>query len=171
MNSQVRSAKANFIKSKLNEHLGDHKKCWQDIIDVIPDTNTTTNLSLCDNHTGDVNREEDTTNNNYFTNFSRSSAEKLKGDWVPKTLPRVSNFTLRKITLLEIVEMDGAIDISKSSAIPSLTLYILKIVLSAVPVWLLHIFDIYINQNVLPNSWEKQLFLYIRVEPRMMLAI
>ena len=81
------------------------------------------------------------------------------------------NFTLRKITLPESVQMDGAIDISKSSAIPFLLLYILNIVFSTVPVWLLHIFDISINQSVLPNSWEKQLFLYIRVEPRMMLAI
>ena len=80
--------------------MGDHKKCWQDVKEVIPDSDSDAKIALCDKHS-----EKDLPNyiNNYFINVSKNLAEKLTGDWIPKSQPLNSNFLFREITLEELL--------------------------------------------------------------------
>ena len=81
VNTQVRKAKADFIKNKLLTHAGDHKKFWHDIKEVIPDSTSNTKISLKNTATDAMVTEADTPNfiNNFFINAGKLLAENLIG--------------------------------------------------------------------------------------------
>ena len=157
VNAQVRLAKAEFIKSNLQTHAGDHKKFWQDIKQIIPDSTHSSKISLTDEISGTLVNELETPNyiNRYFVNISQKLAENLTGDWKPRTAPRIDTFSFTQLDLQNLIKIIKDIDINKSSAIPFLSSYILKVVFLTVPMWLLHIFNRSLLTNSFPHSWKK----------------
>ena len=129
----TRNAKAEFVKSELNENAGDSKKFWKNINSILkPDISKTTNSDLVDQFNRQQVRFEDTANfiNEYFAHIGPNLARQFSYPWTPIDKALHDNMPDIMVDAVEVEKLCRAINISKSSSLKNISS---KVVTNTVP--------------------------------------
>ena len=156
---RLREARADYIKENLNNNIGDQKKFWKNIQEVIPSSSKKKNVGtfkLIDDITGvDIN-EKDTAEyiNDFFVNIGPNLAKKCDQPWRFD-----GEFCAQKIENIitdqdEIIKLCKEININKSSCIEHVSSEILRDSFLAIPDKLVDLFNLSFTTSEIPSDWK-----------------
>ena len=151
----TRNAKAEFVKSELNENAGDSKKFWKNINSFLkPDISKTTNSDLFDQSDGQQVRFEDTANFKYFAHIGPNLARQFSDPWTPIDAALHGNMPDIMVDAVEVEKLCRAINISKSSSLKNISSNVIK----SAFLWdidrLVDMFNLSLVTNTVPDSWK-----------------
>ena len=155
--NRLRKARADFIKENLDNNMGNSKKFWKNIQDILPKNknNNKANFELFDDDLGTI-PENNTADyiNKFFTNIGPKLAGKFNGDWSTDT--EKSNIILDDIrtNIEEVTKLCKVININKSSSIPNISSEVLRDAFLAIPGILTNLFNISFEMAEIPNDWK-----------------
>ena len=156
--NRLRKARADFIKENLENNVGNSKKFWKNIQDVLPSKKGKSpgNFDLFDsNDKRDIPNEE-TANyiNDYFVQIGPKLAQQYDLEW--NFNGERADIVLDDIetNLEEIIKLCREININKSSCIEHLCSEILRDAFLAVPEILMEIFNLSFELSDIPNAWK-----------------
>ena len=156
-----------FIKSKLEEHMNDPKKFWNEVANVIPGNTNLNNstFNLLDDNSQALSKDVAATYvNNFFGTIGHTLANNID-DPSPNELP-VLDTLLRKnfqnlpqlnvasFTLDELIKEIDNIEIYKSSGLHNISSRILKDVWTISPILLLDIINKLLKTGNFPEDWK-----------------
>ena len=156
-----------FIKSKLEEHMNDPKKFWNEVANVIPGNTNLNNstFNLLDDNSQALSKDVAATYvNNFFATIGHTLANNID-DPSPNELP-VLDTLLRKnflnlpqlnvasFTLDELIKEIDNIEIYKSSGLHNISSRILKDVWTISPILLLDIINKLLKTGNFPEDWK-----------------
>ena len=156
--SRIRKAKADFIKENLNNNIGDQKKFWKNIQDVLPSkkNNGKISIKLTDKDSGQPILENNTASfiNDFFVNIGPNLAKNCNTEWKFRGLDSV-NYTDNIVTNDdEIIKLCKAININKSSCVDHLSSQILRDAFLAVPEKMVQLFNLSFDTAEIPKTWK-----------------
>ena len=155
---RLRNAKADFIKENLDNNLGDQKKFWKNIQDVLPSKkkNGNTIIKLVDKNLGNQIKEEDTASyiNDFFVNIGPNLAKKCNTDWRFRGTDCRNRLDTITTDVNEIIRLCKSINTNKSSCIEHLSSQILRDAFLAVPLKLVDLFNFSFITSEIPNKWK-----------------
>ena len=155
--NNVRKAKADFIKEKLDENKTDSKNFWNTINSVLPGKNKSLQeISLTNNGEDIAKSEVPLYMNDYFSNigailardFGENDAAEDIDEAFPIYLPPI------RTNELELLKLIKELNISKSSAIDHLSTRVLKQAFSSQLTRLVRIFNFSFHDGLIPDSWK-----------------
>ena len=153
----TKHARADFVKTKLEENKNDTKTFWRIIKGAIPDSKVKNGkITLKDQTTGTTIEEQTTASyiNNYFAGIGPKLAENVNDNWHYDGITYPPTFESTLITRNDILKLIKGINITKSSAIPHLSSRILKDLFLQIPDQLLHVMNLSILNSTFPSLWK-----------------
>ena len=155
---RLREARADYIKENLNNNMGDQKKFWKNIQNVLPSKRTygPLNLKLIDQSTGKHIAEESTASyiNDFFVNIGPNLAKKCNTEWNFRGKNCENSINDIETDIDEIVKLCKAININKASCIEHLSSQILRDAFLAVPYKIVQLFNLSFSMADIPKSWK-----------------
>ena len=155
---RLREARAEYIKDNLDNNLGDQKKFWKNIQNIIPSSKKkkTGNFKLKDEITGlDIDENETAQYiNEFFVNIGPNLAKKCDQQWRFNGNHCAQNIDNIVTNLDEIVKLCKEININKSSCVEQLSSEILRDAFLAVPEKLLELFNLSFELSEIPADWK-----------------
>ena len=127
---RLRDARAEFIKDRMDQNMGDSKKFWKNIQEVIPNkkSNNRNIFNLLDISTKEMIESEKTADfiNDYFTNIGPNLAKYLRKPWsfIGEKPDEILDELLTNE--VEILELCKGINTNKSSSIEHLSSEIIR---------------------------------------------
>ena len=155
---RLRVAKAEYIKENLDNNIGDQKKFWKNIQDVLPSKKKNGNsiIKLMDKNSGKQIEENDTATyiNDFFVNIGPNLAKKCNTDWKfrGKTCKNIIESINTNVD--EIIKLCSGININKSSCIEHLSSQILRDAFLAVPMKVVELFNLSFSTSEIPAKWK-----------------
>ena len=168
VNSNIRGAKADFIKEQLRNNEGNSAKFWRKIKQVMPgkkgNKTNTKKILLTDDYNLPI-HEHDTAQymNEFFAKLgtvNRTHVELEDNDEIQQS-QNDDDFTLDPITKFEIEALIRKINISKSSGISFLSSKLLKDSFQSMGDKLVFLFNSSIQTTLFPEKWKKALVIPI----------
>ena len=153
----IQQAKADYIKNKLEQSKGDHKKFWRTIKQVIPDNKSqSTELVLKDTTSGQTIPKNQTADyiNNFFANVGSNLAKNCKLPWIPSSQPHQPTHNIDMTTSHLVHKLVKEIDCSKSSGIDNISSKVLKDAFECTVEQLTFIFNLSILHSCFPMKWK-----------------
>ena len=163
LSMDIKTAKANFIKTELNNNKNNPKKFWKQINELLPNSKGSEIQELYDETTGEIFNGEGINDhiNNYFANIGPRLAAECTPDLTSGLNKRPVDpnnvelhFKRTPFTEDEVRKVCKKIDINKSSAIPDVKTLVLKdSFLANIPkvTWL---FNSSLQASIFPDSWK-----------------
>ena len=155
---RLREARADYIKDNLDNNIGNQKKFWKNIQNIIPSKNKQNlgTFKLKDDNTGIEIEENETAQyiNDFFVNIGPNLAKKCDQPWRFDGVPCADNIDFISTNLDEIIKLCKEININKSSSIEHLSSEILRDAFLAVPEKLLDLFNLSFELAEIPPDWK-----------------
>ena len=155
---RLRDARADFIKDNLKNNIGNQKKFWQNIQNVIPSAKKRNSgtFKLIDNDTGLDIEEHDTAQfrNDFFVNIGPNLAKNCIQPW--RFDGQICNDTLENIetNIDEVIKLCKEININKSSCVENLSSEILRDAFLAIPERVVILFNLSFLLSEIPPVWK-----------------
>ena len=160
--NNIRKAKADFVREKLEENRNDSKKFWNSINSLLPGKNKTSQgIFLNDENQEEIIRDKiPDYMNDYFSNIGANLAKKFTNDErvvrdtvvdVNKQHYALPDFIASEIELLKLIQ---DINVNKSSAIENLSSKVLKEAFFAQTHRLQTNFNLSFSEGYIPESWK-----------------
>ena len=155
---RLRDARADFIKDNLDNNMGDTKKFWKNIQNVIPNSSTRSkgSFDLFDKDKNTMVGHDDTANyiNRFFTGIGPKLAQQYNKPWSFKGTEPDS--TLEDITtdVDEVLKLCKGININKSSGINHLSSEIIRDAFLVSPNKVVELFNLSFNLSEIPDEWK-----------------
>ena len=155
-NSQVRNAKAVYIKNNLARNTNDPKKFWKTINNLLkgPKKESVAH-EFIDSITGKSIKEGDICDylNNYYANVGRVNMvyETPRPEWNVNDV----GFQFEPITLKEIEDLVKEIDVHKDSCVDGISTPILRTGFNILARQLQHLFNVSLRESAFPREWAK----------------
>ena len=155
--NRLRKARADFIKENLENNMGNSKKFWRNIQEVLPKNKNSTKdtFMLSDEDIGII-PDMDTANyiNNFFAKIGPKLAQRYTNEW--ETNIDKTDFILEDIrtNIDEVKKLCNNININKSSSISNISSGILKDAFLAVPEILTNLFNLSFELAEIPDVWK-----------------
>ena len=172
VNTNVRGARADFIKDQLRNNQGNSSKFWRSIKQIMPNKSGTNNYSKI--HLLDENKAEIEEGiiadhlNEFFVNIgskgkpmNRTSDSPLNISPGPETEGRDDPLSIHPVSKRETEALVDKINISKSSGITWLSSKILKDGFQALSDKLTFLFNYSIRVTLFPEQWKEALVIPI----------
>ena len=174
VNSNVRAARADFIRDQLRNNDGNSAKFWRSIKQVMPSDKkgrANPNLNSKISFNADDNSSiHDSQTANYANNFFATTGQSTypTTDACSPNLPKSQHsyrsdtgFSLEPITIGEVEKLIDKINIFKSSGMTLLSSKLLKDSFQALSKQLLHLYNLSIRTTIFPAQWKKGLVIPI----------
>ena len=154
----LREAKAEYIKENLNNNIGDQKKFWKNIQDVLPSKKKSGNsiIKLVDKNSGKQIDVDDTAAyiNDFFVNIGPSLAKNCNTDWEFRGETNINKIENINTSVDEVIRLCSGININKSSCIEHLSSQIMRDAFLAVPTKVVELFNCSFNTSEIPTKWK-----------------
>ena len=155
---RLRKARADYIQGNLDNNIGNSKKFWKNIQNVIPapKNNSKVSFDLVDKDTNIPVAKENTANfiNSYFTNIGPKLARQFDARWDYNGVRTDKTLTHIMTNLDEIVKLCKEININKSSSIENLSSEILRDAFMAIPENIVELFNLSFERAEVPDKWK-----------------
>ena len=155
---RLRQARADFIKESLDNNMGNSKKFWKNIQEVLPNKNSNSSGSFCLFDTGknEMIDPGDTANyiNEFFTNIGPKLAQQYNKPWNYNGLETDIILGDIQTDIIEIIKLCKDININKSSSINHLSSEIIRDAFLAVPLKVVELFNLSFNICEIPDEWK-----------------
>ena len=158
-NCLVREAKASYIREQFDTYQHSPKKFWQNVKNVLPDSNVNNLVKLSDDDGLSI--PDDKTAffiNNYFVNVGKKLVQKLKNPaskYDPVNRHQYNGYKFRPVQKEELSKLINLISIYKSSGIDNASSNVLKDAFSILIDQLLFIMNKSIKDGVFPDAWKR----------------
>ena len=172
VNSNIRRARADFIKDQLRKNEGNGARFWRTIKQVMPNkksNETNAKILLSNKHSESI-RDCDIAGymNNFFVNIGNpvSPTDTNTNNTVSlcpsqSVLNNEEDFHIDSISKKEVEALVDKINVSKSSGISLLSSKLLKDSFQALSEKLTHLFNFSIRTAIFPDQWKKALIIPI----------
>ena len=169
MNSNVRGAKADYIKEQLRNNEGNSAKFWRSIKQIMPSKKghkLNNKVSLSDNEELPIQEHKVAEYmNTFFANlgagndtFSSGTSNRSETNTLKQNEDlQDNNFTLETVSRFEIELLINKINTSKSSGITSLSSKLLKDSFQVLSDQLVFLFNFSLHTAIFPSEWKKAL--------------
>ena len=155
--NRLRKAKADYVRSNLDNNQNNPKKFWKHIQDVFPTkSKSNRNIVLTDL---DTNKEIDSDKvadyiNDFFTNIGPNLAKECNTPW--SFYGTESNNILDGITTTpeEVLDLCKRININKASCVDNLSSEILRDAFMIIPTKVCLLFNASFNPAIIPSEWK-----------------
>ena len=154
---RLREARAEFISRNLENNLGNQKRFWKNIQDVLPNSKSKTgNIKLENKALGTPIEEKDTARfiNDFFVNIGPNLAKHCNEPWSYKGTHSQSEVSEIETNTEEIIKLCKDININKASCIDNLSSEILRDARLIVPERIAQIFNTSFITGLVPDSWK-----------------
>ena len=160
----IKSAKANTIKAKLDRHGHNPKKFWQEINNLLPHSHESRIRSMFDEDTNRVRENMDL--NDYVNEYFANIGSKLARECTPGVINNendvagvrrdidVVDFVRTPFTVEEVFKVCNDINICKSASIPDVKSMVLKHTFLDNIDMVTTIFNSSLMQSIFPSSWK-----------------
>ena len=156
----IKTAKTNIIKGKLERYGSNPQKCWQEINKPLPQSQNTTVLNLKKENSDTIVEGMDLNEhiNEYFSSIGSELALKCTPSIGPGNVENVQDdnilFDRTLFTEAEVMKVCNDINIGKSAAIPNIKTFVLKhALLSCIPRCTTK-FNTSLNTAIFLKSWK-----------------
>ena len=154
---RLRQARADFISDNLNNNIGNQKKFWKTIQNLLPNKKMgNSDIHLVNDTTMSEIKEEGTAEyiNDYFINIGPNLASKCNIPW--RYTGKYMNATMVNITTdsEEITLLCKNININKSSCITNISSEILRDAFLALPDKIVDMFNMSFELGEIPDVWK-----------------
>ena len=155
---RLRDARADYIKENLENNMGDQKKNWKNIQNVIPSARKKNvgNSNLTDQETGNDIDENNTAQfiNDFFVNIGPNLAKKCDQPWRFDGNPCLNNIDFIQTNEDEIIRLCKDININKASCIEHLSSEIIRDAFLAIPGKIVELFNLSFALAEIPRDWK-----------------
>ena len=155
-NSQIRNAKAAYIKNNLRRNVNDPKKFWKTINTLLkgPKKEIVAH-EFISNITGEIIQQSDICNflNNFYANVGRASTEHDTPR--PEWHTHDEGYRFDHVTLKEVMDLVKVIDVQKDSCVDGISTTVLKRGFAVIARQLQHLFNASLEKSVFPRKWAK----------------
>ena len=155
---RLRDARADYIKENLENNMGNQKKFWKNIQNVIPSSKKKNigNFKLTDQVSGIDIDENDTAQyiNDFFVNIGPNLASKCDQPWRFDGNPCPNNIDSIFTDVDEIIILCKDINVNKSSCIEHLSSEIIRDAFLAVPEKIVELFNLSFALAEIPSEWK-----------------
>ena len=156
---RLREARADFVKSNLENNLGNQKKFWKNIQDIIPNKSTTKGdniFKLNNKDNGNPIESKDTASfiNDFFVNIGPKLAQNFNDEWNYSGTPSINEICDIETNIDEIINLCKDININKASCVNHLSSEIIRDAFLAVPRYVVHLFNVSFNTGIIPKLWK-----------------
>ena len=155
---RLREARADFIKENLDNNVGNSKKIWKNIQEVIPNSNSKNKNSfdLFDKEKNTMVDHSDTANyiNEFFTGIGPKLAQQYNKPWNYNGIE--TDIILEDIhtDIIEILSLCKDINVNKSSSINNLSSEIIRDAFMVVPMKVVELFNLSFDLCEVPDEWK-----------------
>ena len=156
----IKTAKTNVIKGKLERYGNNPKQFWQEINKLLPHSQNSTMKSLVDESTNISFEGMDLNNhiNDYFSNIGLQLANdctpSVNGNVDHGDDREVTNFNRRPFTVDEVLKVCNEIDVSKSASILNVKTMVLKHAFVDNINKVTKIFNCSLSHSLFPKAWK-----------------
>ena len=155
---RLRKAKEDFIKENLNNNVGNSKKFWKNIQEVIPNSNSKNRNSfeLFDSEKNVMIDHNNTANyiNEFFTGIGPKLAQQYNQTWSYKGIETDIVLDDFHTEIVEILCLCKNININKSSCINHLSSEIIRDAFMAIPNKVVELFNLSFDLCEVPDEWK-----------------
>ena len=155
---RLRQARADYIQENLDNDIGNQKKFWKNIQNVLPQNNNSTinEFSLIDHESQESIKFENTATyiNDFLTNIGPSLAQNCNLQWEYTGNHIDEDLTDITTNEEEIVKLCKLININKASCIDNISSEILGDAFLAVPVKIVNLFNTSFSTAIVPDTWK-----------------
>ena len=155
--NRLRKAKADYVKSNLNNNQNNPKKFWKNIQEIFPQkSKNNKNIILTDMDTDQTFESEKVADyiNDFFTNIGPKLALKCNSPWAFYGNESVNIIENIEITPEEVLEVCKTININKASCVDNLSCEILRDAFMIIPTKLCKLFNVSIDTAIIPPDWK-----------------
>ena len=155
--NRLRKAKADYVKSNLNNNQNNPKKFWKNIQEIFPQkSKNNKNIILTDMDTDQTLESEKVADyiNDFFTNIGPKLALKCNSPWVFYGNESDNIIENIEITPEEVLEVCKTININKASCVDNLSCEILRDAFMIIPTKLCKLFNVSIDTAIIPPDWK-----------------
>ena len=155
---RLRKARADHIKENLDTNMGNSKKFWKNIQEVLPNRKSKfkNSFTLFDSEKNEIVGSDDTANfiNAFFTGIGPKLAQQYKTPWNYEGVE--ANVTMGDIVtdVNEILNLCKNININKSSSVDHLSSEILRDAFLSIPLKIVELFNLSFNSGEIPKEWK-----------------
>ena len=155
---RLRTARADYIKENLENNLGNSKKIWKNIQNILPNkkNKTAPNVDLYDHESDSIVPPEETADfiNNFFVNIGPNLSKNNNEKW--EFEGKNTNHILQDIftDIDEVSKLCNHININKSSCIVNLSAEIIRDAFLAISDKITDLFNCSFNTSSMPASWK-----------------
>ena len=168
-NSNIRSAKREFILNEFEENKSDHKRFWKNIRRVMPDSKGDSRQEIrLTGDDGNVERHETAAFiNDYFINVGKVPLDALQpivgeeDDDGPGTDGPSEFLEFQRVTEREVYKFIKEINISKSSGLENISSFIIKETFKILLPKVTHLFNLSLTSSEFPQAWKDALVIPI----------
>ena len=158
VNSRIKSAKADYFMTKLNETKSDSKKFWCTIKEILPDHKSSSIHTVINLDTDQMCNPNDTANiiNSFFSTIGEKLANNfpVSGYTVNPGLPECSFELKPDITPNTVNKLVKDVKITKSSGCKYISSRLYKDAFCVLPEQLCHVFNLSIKTSEFPVMWK-----------------
>ena len=154
---RLRDARADFIRQNLDNNIGNQKKFWKNIQDVLPiKSQRKGSIKLDDKNTGNPIDEKDTASyiNDFFVNIGPNLAKHCNEAWNFQGTPSPDEISDIETDVDEVARLCKAININKASCIENISSEILRDAFLIIPERIARIFNLSFNTGKIPEDWK-----------------
>ena len=154
---RLREARAEYIKDKLKNNMGNSKKFWKNIQEVLPNKKSKDcSFNLFESEKGEMVKPEKTADfiNEYFTGIGPKLAQQYNSKWSFNGTESDEIMDDVKSDLIEITRLCNDININKSSGVEHLSSEILRDAFLAVPIKVVELFNMSFDTSEIPDEWK-----------------
>ena len=155
---RLREARAEYIKTNLNNNIGDQKKFWKQIQEVLPSKKKggSSAFKLIDKNNGNLVPEKDAATfiNEFFVNIGPNLAKKCNAEWNFRGNVCENKIENIETDIDEIIRLCKAINIHKASCIEHLSSQIIRDAFLAVPNKVVQLFNLSFANTDIPKAWK-----------------
>ena len=168
---EIKTAKANIIKGKLERHNNNPKKFWEEIKKLLPQSNDATILSI-ENEDSGITVEGKALNdhiNDYFSNIGSKLANKCTPGISLNNIEREADNTAFDRTLFteaEVLKICKDINICKSASITNIKTFVLKHAFVNCIGRITKVFNSSLTTCIFPEVWKLSTIIPLPKVPR-----
>ena len=158
-NKRIKNAKADFIKENLENNIGNQKKFWKTIQEVIPAKQSKGNkpmIKLIDKSSGNPVPEINTASfiNDFFVNIGPNLAKNCNSQWSFDGIRNLNQIDDIVTNVDEVIKLCKAINIDKSSCIDQISSQVIRDAFLAIPEKIVQLFNLSFELADIPDSWK-----------------
>ena len=156
-NNAVKAAKADYIKSELNNNSSDPKRFWNNIKSVLPDQSSG-NIDIVNDITGSIlpKDQQPQVINDFFVSVGEKLAKNFSQVRPPTDVEQYEEdkLTVDHIRQDEVANLIKSISISKSSGLDSISSRVLKDFLTLAIREITHLYNCILQSGIFPDKWK-----------------